>query len=217
MPDSNPLNTTGRFQPKNIAGLIYDSASGMGAKRVAQVEQESMELTRAGRRFFTAQNGAITGIAPVQAVPTTAAQWVLYNTSATDSMVIDGLGMQLASGTAAAGVLVMAAYFTLPVQTGLGTNITVINANGSSTRTSAVSIKSGVTITTPSAPSWFVVAKSDSTNTAVLSVAAFNDQVKGKIVVPPLYGLGLATLSGTGTTPLFFPMCHWTEYALDLE
>jgi len=132
-------------------------------------------------------------------------------------MVIDALGMELASGTAAAGILVMAAFFTAPAQTGLGTNIVAQNANGSSVRTSAVAIKSGVTITTPAAPSWFVVAKSDSANTAVLSVAAFNDTINGKLVIPPLYGLGLATLSGTGTTPLFFPMCHWTEYALDLE
>lgn len=217
MTDVNNLNTTGRFQPKNVAGLVYDSVSGCGGKRVVQLEQESLELTRAGRRFFTAQSGAITGIAPVQAVPTTAAQWTLFNASATDSMVIDGLGVELASGTAAAGILVFAAFFQLPAQTGLGTNIVAQNANPSSARVSSVAIKSGVTITTPAAPSWFVVAKSDTANTGVLSVAAFNTELKGKLVVPPLYGLALATLSGAGTTPLYFPVCHWTEYALDLE
>lgn len=208
---------TGRFQPKGIAGYTFASASGCGAVRVAQLESDGLELTRAGRRFQIAQSGAITGIAPVQAVPTTAAQWTLWNTSATDSLVIENIGVTLASGTAGAGVLLMAAFFTAPAQTGLGTNITVQNMNGSSTRTSAVAIKSGVTVTTPAAPNWFTIAKSDSANTAVLSVAVLNENVKGRLIVPPTYGLGLAVLSGAGTSPLFFPLAQWTEFALDLE
>lgn len=217
MTDANLLLTSGRTQPKQIAGGIYGSATGYGALRVAQFEPEGMELTRAGRRYFTGQNGAITGIAPVQAVPTTAAQWTLFNTSLTDSMLVESLGVELASGTAGAGILVMAAFFTLPAQTGLGTNIVAVNANGVSTRASAVAIKSAVTITTPAAPSWFVVAKSDSANTAILSVAAINSDLKGRLIVPPLTGLALATLSPAGTSPLYFPVCSWTEGALDLE
>ncbi len=217
MTDTNILLTTGRIQPKQTAGLLYASSSGYGSLRTAQVESPNVELTRAGRRFVTAQAGAITGIAPVQAIPTTAAQWTLFNTSATDSIVIESLGVELASGTAAAGSLLFAAFFTLPVQTGLGTNIQVVNRNGSSTRTSAVAIKSGVTITTPAAPIWWMAANSDTANTGVLSVACKNDRIRGSIIIPPLYGLGLATLSGAGTTPLFYPTVEWTEFALDLE
>lgn len=208
--------STGRFTPKQIAGPVYAGASGCGALRVAQVEPEGLELSRAGRRFFTGQTGAITGIAPVQAVPTTAAQWTLFNTSLTESMVVESLGMELASGTAAAGILVMAAFFTTPVQAGLGTNIAAVSASNAA-RVSAMAIKSAVTVTLPAAPAWFVVAKNDSANTGVLSVQAVNHDVKGRIIIPPLTGLALATLSGAGTSPLFFPTCSWTELALDLD
>lgn len=209
--------TTGRFTPKQTAGQVFASTTGCGGLRVTQLEQEGMELSRAGRRFTTAQSGAITGIAPVAAVPTTAAQWTLFNASLTDSYHFESIGMELASGTAAAGQLVMAAYFTLPVQTGFGTNIVAQSMSASPNKVSSVAIKSAVTITTPAAPIWFVVAKNDSANTAVLSVAAINDQLKGKLILPPLTGLALATLSGAGTSPLFYPVCVWSEYAVDLE
>lgn len=218
MSDASPLLTTGRFQPKNIAGQIYGSASGLGGLRTAQLEQSGLELTRAGRRFRIAQKGAITGIAPVQAVPTTAAQWTLFNADANgQSAVIETLGVELASGTSGAGVVVMGAFFTLPAQVGSGTNIVAQNMNGSSARVASTVINSGVTITAPTAPQWFVVAKNDSANTAVLSCAAVNEAVNGRIVIPPQFGLALATLSPAGTSPLWFPVCEWTEYALDLE
>lgn len=208
--------TTGRFTPKQVAGQVYGSSSGYGALRVAQVDQEGSELTRAGRRFATSVASTVTGIAPVTAIPTTAAQWVLWNTSTTDTLAFDVIGMHLQSGTAAAGIVVMAAIFTAPAQTGLATGVAVASQSGS-LRTSAVSIKSGVTITTPSAPAWFYVAKSDSANTAVGAVMCANFDVKGKIMVPPLAGLALATLSGAGTSPLFVPACQWVEAAQDLE
>lgn len=216
MPDTLVDMTTGRFTPKQTAGQVYENCTGYGALRVAQLDQEGAELTRAGRRFFLAISASPTGIAPVQAIPTTAAQWTIWNTSQTDTLTFESLGMLLASGTAAAGVQVMACIFTAPAQTGLATGVTAATASGS-LRTSAAAIKSGVTITTPSAPAWFLVAQSASANTAVLAVSAINNDVKGRIMVPPLSGLGLATLSGTGTSPLFIPVASWTEGAQDLE
>jgi hypothetical protein len=37
------------------------------------------------------------------------------------------------------------------------------------------------------------------------------------LILPPGKGLGLATLSGAGTTPLFIPVATWTEGPQDLE
>ena len=67
------------------------------------------------------------------------------------------------------------------------------------------------------APGWFFVASDNSANTAIVNVAAMNDSVDGKIIVPPLRGLALAVLSPTGTTPLFVPLAQWLEIELDLE
>lgn len=216
MTDYRPLHNNGRFQPNQISGNTFSSTSGYGALRVAQLEPEGMELTRAGRRFNIAVSAAVTGIAPVQAIPTTAAQWALFNTSTTDSLLIESVGMMLVSGTAGAGIVVWGAIFSLPAQTGLATGAQLQNANGG-TRASACALKSAVTVTSPAAPSWFPLAKSDTANTAVLSVAAISHDLKGRLIIPPLKGLALATLSPAGTSPLYFPTCSWTEGQLDLE
>jgi hypothetical protein len=209
--------TTGRFTPKQTAGQVYGNCSGYGALRVAQVDQERAELTRAGRRFKLGYTAAPTGIAPVTAVPTTAAQWTIFNASLTDSYTFEELGVHLYSGTAAAGIVVVACFFTLPVQTGFGTGIAAQSCSASQNKVSSAAVKSGVTITTPAAPAWFHVAKSDSANTAVGGVMAVNDQLKGGLILPPLTGIGIATLSGAGTSPLYIPVATWTEGAQDLE
>lgn len=206
----------GRFAPKQTGGLVFAGCSGYGALRVAQVDQEGSELTRAGRRFCIATLATATGIAPVQVIPTTAAQWVLSNTSAVDTMAFEELGVFLASGVAGLGIVVMACLFTLPAQVSLATGITVASRSGS-LRTSAIAIKSAVTITLPAAPAWFPVAHYDFTPTAINSVLATNDLIKGKLMLPPLTSLGLAVLSPAGTAPLFTPHASWVEAAQDLE
>lgn len=209
--------TTGRFTPKQTAGQLYGSSTGYGAMRVGFVDQERAELTRAGRRFKLGYTAAPTGIAPVATIPTTAAQWTIFNASQTDTYTFEELGVHLYSGTAAAGVVVVACFFTLPVQTGFATGIAAQSCSASQTKSSSAAVKSGVTISTPAAPAWFHVAKSDSANTGAGSVMAFNDQLKGGLMLPPLTGLGIATLSGAGTSPLYIPVATWTEGAQDLE
>ncbi len=205
----------GRVTPKQT-GAVAISATGNASLRVAQFEAEGTDLTRMGRRFAVGINATPTGIAPVQAIATTAAQWTLWNTSTTDSMVFEKLGVLLASGTAGAGIVVHACIFTAPAQTGLATGLSAQNTSGS-TRASAVAIKSGVTITAPALPFWFPVAYNINASTAVLSVLVQDSDLKGKIIVPPSQGLGLYVSSPAGTSPLFTPHAMWTEIALDLE
>jgi hypothetical protein len=208
---------TGVFADGQTAGTVYGSCSGHGALRVAQVDQQHAELTRAGRRFTLGYSSAPTGIAPVTAIPTTAAQWVITNTSSVDTFTFDSLGVHLHSGTAAAGISVYACLFTAPAQSGFATGISAQSLSFSSTSSSSASVKSGVTVTNPAAPAWFLVAKSDSANTAVGAVSAVNFELKGGLMLPPGKSLGLATLSGTGTSPLFIPVATWTESEQDLE
>lgn len=215
--DARLTLNTGRFTQKQIAGQVYSNASGTGALRVAQVESDGFELTRAGVRFTCGQSAALTGIAPVQAMPTTAAQWVIWNPSTTKSLVFDKIGLLLVSGTAGAGIIVVGAPVVLPANSANKSGITIASNSGSS-QTSVALINSGVTVTSPAAPAWYVVAKSDTANTAVLSVGAFDNDVRGRIIVPPLQGFGLCALSPAGTTPLYAPVgCSWTEMQLDLE
>lgn len=208
---------TGDFSPGQTQGRVYGSVTGYGALRVGQLDQERAELTRAGRRFKIGYTAAPTGIAPVTAIPTTAAQWVLTNTSTTDTFTFEELGVHLYSGTAAAGVCVFACIFTAPAQSSFATGLAAASCSFSSTSSSSVAIKSGVTVTNPAAPAWFLVAKSDSANTAVGAVASVSADLKGGLMLPPGKSLGLATLSGTGTSPLFIPVATWSEGKQDLD
>lgn len=201
------------------AGLspIIVRATGTESLAVAQVESDGTEMTRAGRRFWLGRSAAVTGIAPVAAQATTTAQWVIWNADSSRSYVFDHLGTVLVSGTAAAGVLVDACLFTSPVSTGASaTGMTVASASNGGPSSRAI-VTSAVTITTPTAPVWYNIAKSDSANTAVLSVAAINYDLRGRIIVPPGQGLGIVVYSGAGSSPLFAPMACWSEIELDLE
>jgi hypothetical protein len=214
--ETNTSLNSGRFSTKQIAGQVIGSSSGCGAMRVAQLEPEGLELSRAGRRFAVGQSAALTGIAPVQAMPTTAAQWVIWNASLTKSLVFEMVGLYTTAGVAGVGSTCVGAIVTLPATSATKAGITIASLSGSTSSTVAL-INSGVTVTSPAAPAWFVVARDDSANTVALNVMAINDSLKGSLIVPPLRGLALCAIAPTGTTPLYGPMAQWTEIELDLE
>jgi len=186
---------------------------------VALVEPEGFEMTRAGRRFRSAFNGtAPTGIAPVQAMPTTAAQWVLWNGDTIKSYVMTSVGVILFSGTQGVGGTLLGAIFTAPNQNGLAqaTGLAVQNMSGSAIGSKAV-IKSSITLTAPATPLWSpVAALPDAADTAGGQAGPITD-IKGRLIIPPQYGLALAVLSAAGTTPLFLPFFDWLELETDLE
>ncbi len=206
---------TGRFAPK-LSGTPYVSTSGYGAIRVAQVDSPGAELTRAGRRFSLSTLAGVTGIAPTQVINTVVTNWMLYNTSTTDSFIFDELGVFLVSGTAGLGITVMACLFTTPAQTGFSTGVNIASRSNSA-RVSAMSVKSGQSITAPAAPAWFPIAYSGLTASAVLSVLTVSDKLEGKLICPPGFGVGIHVLSPAGSSPLFAAHASWTEAAMDLE
>jgi hypothetical protein len=194
-----------------------------GALRVAQLDQEGDEYTAAGRRFHIGFTSAVTGIAPVAAIPSTAAQWLLWNPAGnTVTQLIDELGVALVSGTAAGGLVVyMAKVYGAYAPT--AANIPVASATGITTenrglpnKASALVIASAQTLA--NAPkNIYPIAKSDSANTGVLSVAAVNNDIRGKIAIQPGSGLALYVGSGAGTSPLFAPFGSYREIEADLQ
>lgn len=216
MADDKLVLNSGRFAQNQIAGQLFASASGTGALRTSWTEPPGLELSRSGARFAMGQSAALTGIAPVQAMPTTAAQWSFWNASSTKSLVFEMLGAYTTSGVAGVGSTVVCAHYASPSSATTKAGITIANL-ANSTNTSVARINSGVTITSPTAPGWFIVGRDDSANTVALNVLAFSDNLYGTIIVPPLRGLALCVIAPTGTTPLYAPMAQWTEVALDLE
>jgi hypothetical protein len=211
----------GRFVQR-AAGMIGLSLTGNGALRVAQLEGPDDEGTRAGVRFHLGCLGA-TGIAPVQAVPTTAAQWLLWNPNGnTQTAFVDVLGMALNSGTAGAG----GSFYVMPVPpkfapstvpTVSTANALIVNANPVSARTSNLICVSGQTLINSVASNWLLHGFMNPAQTVLGQTQMENRDIRGKLVIPPGCGLAMAVISPTGTTPLFAPYASWREYATDLE
>lgn len=188
---------------------------------VAQVEPAKLEMTRSGRRFLLGNSAAITGIANATALPTTAAQWVLYNNDARSTCFFETIGMYLTSGTPGVGGILLAALIRLPVVAAGDTTYTgtkISSASYSSNRSQLV-VKASITVTEPAAPNWFPIAENPSPNVTAFAASTFlvNRNIQGGIAVPPGYGLALAVVAPAGTTPLFAPFAEWIEVDTDME
>jgi hypothetical protein len=211
----------GRFLQKS-AGIVAASVTGNGSLRVSQVEGPDDEGTRAGVRFHLGCLGA-TGIAPVQSVPTTAAQWMIWNPNGnTQTAFIDVIGMNLNSGTAGAGGSVYVCpvppkFAPATVPSVSAANALIVNANPVSTRTSNLICVSGQTLLNSVASNWLATAWMSPVGTVLGQVQMINWDVRGKLCIPPGCGLGLCVISPTGTSPLYAPIATWREYATDPE
>lgn len=206
----------------NATTIALGLTPGHGSLRIAQTEGEGDEATRAGIRFrFSA--AAATGIAPVQALPTTAAQWLLWNPANNPSTIfIDEIGVALISGTGGANgalwaAIVMAALAPATVSTASVAGVKVKNSSPGSTNGSGLVIVSGATLQNATAADWFPLAEEAIANTVLGQTMLMNRDVRGKIAIAPGSGLALVVISPTGTTPLFAPVGTHREYATVLE
>jgi hypothetical protein len=210
-----------RFQALRVAkGPLDARFTFTESLAVAQVEAQGHEMTRAGRRFYLAYNGSVpTGIAPVQAFPTTAAQWVIWNNDNAKTYFFEQLGAMVFSGTTGLGGELLYTIFKAPAQTGAhATGLAVASASFSSISSKAI-IKSGVTITDPATPVWAQVAEQVSAAAIIgpASCIASRPGYRSIVAVNPGYGLGLAVLAPAGTTPLYLPLAEWVEAESDME
>lgn len=183
--------------------------------------QPDMEAVVAGRVFEIGNNAAVTGIAPVQALPTTAAQWGIKNASTTKAMFFKSLGVFLTSGTPGVGGLLLATIYS--AGTAISANkagVAIRNSAGkdnvgAGSRISAALCNSGITVSSPTAPVWFPVASRPDANVTAFAGSTFleNRNIRGAICLPPGFFLGLAVVSPAGTSPLFAPFAQWEELA----
>lgn len=213
-----------RFDQLISKSQVELRGTGLESIAVAQIEAPGDEASRGGLRFRGSAQGA-TGIAPVQALPTTAAQWFMFNPSSNRvTAFIDTLGAELTGGTA--GTVDASLYFTVAgptnvpatVQNASKSGVVIQNANPIGAKgASALTINSGVTL--QGTNTWFPIASSVPFGTAapVGQANCVTRNIDGKIIIPPGCGLGLAVISGAGTTPLFAPFAEWREYLADLE
>lgn len=203
--------------PRQVRQTDHESVA------IATVEDMKLELARAGRRFMGGNQIIANGIAPVTAIPTTTATLALYNDEEAGgkSLVIDRLGYWLGSGTSTAGATLLATVSVSTVASAPTTNATgygsaSCSGSGQVTRalwTTAVTLPA----TTTRANAWIQVTSTFQLAAANVGQGDGYAELGGALVVPPGYCLGVAILSGTGTSPLYGVSATWSELQLDLE
>lgn len=218
-----------RFQVlKGGKGPIEARATFLESLAGGLVDPPNLELTRANRRFMLGNSAAITGIVCVAALPTTLAQWVIWNADPVRTMFYEELGVYLTAAGAAGNIggVLLATIFQTPAQTGsnvAGASISPcskIAGPAGTSQGSAAIVKTSVTITTPAGPNWYPVATNFSPNTSNFATAFSQLErrdLQGAIAVPPGYGLGLSVVAPAGTAPLYAPFARWVELEVDME
>ncbi len=182
---------------------------------LAQVEPEGFELSRAGRRFFGGGQAAATGSAPVTAMPTTAADFILWNGEPSGGRLyaMEQVAMVMESGTKAVGAVILGAI--VPPQNAditAATGYSTGSANGVRNSSNAIWAEN---VTLDATPVWFGLA--GDSGGAAATVGGIVAELKGRLVIPPTYGLALSIFSGSGTSPLFLAQAMWAEIEASLE
>ena len=203
-------------QPTNYDGAPLRSTN-FASVAVAQTESPYLEATRNGKRMHGGTQILANGIAPVAAIPTTTATLGLYNNDVNSnglSLIIDWVNFYLASGTPAAGA-------TLFVAVAKPTTAPTVNATGyssgplSGTANGSKSLWA-TALTLPAGVVWSALTSTLQPAAANIGQGDSPLDLGGRIVIPPGYALGMALLSGAGTTPIYGISAQWAELELDL-
>jgi hypothetical protein len=182
---------------------------------MAQVESESAEMTRSGRRFSGI--GGTSGAASVATVPSTAAAWALYNADISRSYIIDSISFwEIAAVSAPVGGsiigIVSPITSTIP-PAATGSTVASDSAGGLSSK--AVFATAYTLPALSGNVQWFVIGSFSGGAPGI--GGGFSADVKGRIIVPPGKVLGLSVLAATGASPTYIPGVTWYESELDLE
>ena len=189
----------------------------LGQLRVSTSKPEYYELSRA-RRLFGVSSATGTAIAPVTAVPTTAAAWALFNGEdpGGKAYVVLGAFAWLVSGTAGLGASLLGSVSIAPVAGTKPTayaNSIMSSLSGGPTSPKAI-FAQGLTLV--GTPAWVHLAGRD-VPAAIEVGASITADAKVMLVIPPQYSGNLTILSPAGTTPLWGAGFIWAEVEADLE
>lgn len=209
------------ISPKTAESEVQLQQTLLGNLAIAQVEPGKLEAARQGIRYCAVIGNGATFLAPVTAYPTTTAAIALYNASTDKILAIQKLFSFLASGTPAAGGILLACV--TKVSQSRPTLSTGDNGGYAGVVQSSLSgyggQGNGIFINnqtlTGEQPAWFPAAvEPTSPATASIGAHACVGDFDGLIAVPPGYMLGLTMLSGSGTSPLYGFGAIWDELAL---
>jgi len=211
-----------KYPKADEAGL---QLTGFRSLKTAAVEPPLLELARAGR-LFTAGTIAVAGArAPVQDVPTTTANWLLFNPASSPYCLVPlKVAAYLGSGTADTGAALIAGVTAqkLPDSAALTANAAnhaVGSVRGGYSQGRAF-LGVGVTVPTMAVTlttfQWDVLASCQNAASTTPGTGVVG-WTSGAAVVPPGFGYAIDVVSGAGTTAKFSVQVLFAALELDLD
>ena len=183
---------------------------------VAQIEAEGADRARAGRALGGMFSS--TGIAPVQAIPTTAAAFALYNADKSRSYLLDEIDVALLSGTAGIGMTLLGIISPITATLPPAAAGSVVGSLSGSANGSNAVLAINYTLPTPAKNAQWTSLKCIAQCGGVPGVGGgFTFEPKGRFLIPPGYVGGFTMLAPAGTTPLFLAFPKWSELIKDIE
>lgn len=179
---------------------------------VSQLEPKYLELARA-KRLYGANSAAGTAKAPLTALPTTTATWMIYNPT-TSSRVLIPLKAYCWSVSGTLGLdmgMALAIPPTVVATPPTKYSSSVIHPLNPGAQTTTAIFGQGVTV---AAPVWSIAATR--TQPAAIGIGSgLVADLDGMYIIEPGFGLGGAVVAPTGTTALFGFGFTWAELDLD--
>lgn len=199
-----------------MSGVNDISLDEFGNLRVDKYLPDYAQLTKQ-RRVFCATTGAGTAIAPVTAMPTTAATWALFNGEAATgkSYAVLSAFAYSVSGTLGLGMALLGTVAIAPV-TGTKPTAYASSVTTSFTGSGSTNAIFAQNVTMVGTPAWAVLAARDQVS-AVSVGSGLTADVKGMLLIPPQYVGAFTVIAPTGTSALFGVGVVWAEVDLDLE
>ena len=157
----------------------------LGSLAVAQAEAPNTDRARAGRRFHGGCGIIANAIAPVQAIPTTTATLALYNANDTLALAIDRLAIWLASGTAAAGLTLLACVSPAKVATPVTANATGYSSGPTRAGGPSSGAFWGTAVTLPAGAVWVPILSNFQLAAANVGQGDQAANLFGSLIVPP--------------------------------
>jgi len=171
-----------------------------------------MAAASLANRVYGATSATGTGIAPVTAVPTTAAAWFLFNDEPDGGRdyYIDRIGCWGLSGTPGLGMSLLACVTLKRQAIGPATYASSIMTSLSGGPLDTKAVFDQATTITGGTPAWINVASRSQVSAAEVGEGLVAE-VDGAFMVKPGHGLGMTVLSLAGSTPLYGVSVVWVE------
>ena len=200
---------------QRVSGVDSPSLGEFGETLITQLLPKYAALNKAGKLFGVDTSGG-TAQAPNTAIPTTTAEWTLYNNSQNELLIPLIVSCGMVSGTSGLGLaIIMAAAVGKQTAVTVSYTGTIFSAMDGSNRSPLAYLGNATTLV-GGTPAWVIVANSKMNPVAAVSVGdGLVALVDGLALARPGGSVAFDVIGPVGTTALFDFQCIFAMVEAD--